>query len=276
MTKKSTEVATRKENAVPDLASMAKGLRKTKQQVPRGGGKPYLKFGKDGAWNLGRDGDAFVDELAVLNPLTLKSGFVCWTDYDKEELKKKKKNEKLGDEMELISRGGVDYDSLPDTGWDWKQQLSIEGRMLHGDQKDFVYTASSQGAMDAFGEIIDEIDTRIEEGEEVYLFPVTQLGSTWYMHPTWGKTYKPVVEILGWADVNGETENDIEAKTTEHEDETEEAPEEKEPPKRQRRAAKAKEPEPEPEDEGEDDSADEQEEAEQPPAEGPPRRRRRR
>lgn len=271
MTKKSTgtAVGSVKADALPDLAGLAKGLRHTRQRMPSTGGKPYLKFGKDGSWELGKNGDSFTDELAVLNPTTLKSGFVCWTDYDKDTLKKKKKNEKLGDEMELITRGGVSYDDLPDTGWDWKTQMSVEGRMLHGDQKDFTYTTSSMGGLDFFGLVLDAVDERIEDGEGVFLFPVVRLGSDWYDHATWGKTYKPEVEIVSWADVNGELETDIE----ESEPEEEEPEEEPVKPKR-RKTAKKPEPEPEPEKEPEEDTDPEPED--EPEEEEPPRRRRRR
>jgi len=270
MTKKTTAVAKRKENAVPDLAGLASGLRQTRRKLPTGG-KPYLKFGKDGFWSLGRDGDSFADERAILNPTTLKSGFVCWTDYDKETLKRKKKNDKLGDEMELVSRGGVSYDDLPDVGeWEWKVQMSIEGRMLDGDQKDFVYTSSSTGGLDLFGEIIDAIDARLEDGEDVYIFPVVELQGDWYIHSTWGKIFKPQIEIVGWADVEGLIEG---AEGEEQDDEP--APKKPKKPKR-----KKPEPEPEPEDEPEDEDEDkdepEEEPEDEPEDEEPPRRRRRR
>lgn len=168
--------------------------------MPSFGGKAYLSFGKDGKWSFNKGTDVSGDRV-VLNVATIKSGYVCWTNYDPKE---RRKNEKLGEEMRLVSMGGVDPSTLPDLdGWEWKQQQSVEGRFLDGDREEFNYTASSLGGLEAMTTVIDAILGRIEEGEEVYLFPVIELSSDWYEHRQYGKTYKPILSITGWADVDG-------------------------------------------------------------------------
>lgn len=271
---KSKAVAKAKTTAMgmPNLAGMAKGLKQTRQAMPSFGGKPYMKFGKDGEWSCGQGGDAVNGELVILNTSSLKGGYVCWTDHDK------KKNEKLGEEMQLVSMGLIDPEELPDMGWPWKAQQSVEGRFLEGDQEEFSYNTSSGGGLEAMAGVIDAIMARIEDGEEVFLFPVVRLEDDNYEHKQWGKTYKPILEIVGWADVEGNLEDD---------DVLEEEPEQIEPPKKKAKKKPAKktktkpEPEPEPEeDEDEDEEVDEPEEEEEdedePEAEEPPRRRRRR
>lgn len=231
--------------AVPGLAGLAGGLRRTKAAMPSFGGKGYLSFGKDGKWSFGKN-TAVDGERVVLNITTLKSGYVCWTNYDPKE---RRKNEKLGEEMRLTTMGGVDPSTLPDLGWEWKQQQSVEGRFLDGDREEFNYTASSLGGLEAMTTVIDAILGRIEDGEQVYLFPVVVLSSDWYEHRQYGKTYKPVLEIEAWADVDGVIEGakaaskrvEKAAETTRHADpepEQEAEPERdegEEPPVRRRR-----------------------------------------
>lgn len=246
--------------AVPNIGALAAGLRRTRAEMPATGGRGYLKFGNDGMWTLGKNGDALNGETVILNTNSLKYGYVCWTDYDAKE---KRKNEKLGEEMELATRGGVDPNELEDLGWDWKPQQSIDGKFVGADQKEFSYVTSSNGGLDLMGEIIDKVMARIDDGEDVFLFPVIELGDDWYEHSRYGKTYVPIMEVVNWADISGNFETDAE----EEEEAEEPAPKPKKP--------KKKKPEPEPEPE-EEEEAEAEEPDEEEADEEPPRRRRRR
>lgn len=203
------EVAT-----IPSLGALASGLKRTRNSLPSFGGKAFLKFGKDGVWSTGKAGDSLNGDRLLLNTASIKAGYVCWTNYPASE---KKKNEKLGEEMKAASMGSVDPLELPDTGWDWKQQLHIEGRFLDGDKQEVQYTTSSLGGVEALDHIIEEITESIDAGEEIYLFPIVELKNDWYEHTQWGKTYKPIIEIVGWADINGNPEPDDETAAIEKE-----------------------------------------------------------
>lgn len=191
------------------LAQIAKGLKRTRAQAPSFGGKPYLKFGTDGEWTIGAGArDAVNGSTAVLNIGTLKTGYVCWTDYSKEEQKERKRlkkpaNEKLGEEMALAVLGGVDPTNLPETSWEWKQQQSIEGFVRGANVRQFVYNTSSLGGLEAMDGVLSAVTARLDMGETVYLNPMVRLDADWYDHSDWGKTYKPALEIVGWADENG-------------------------------------------------------------------------
>lgn len=187
----------------PDLGALTKGLKRTKATMPSFGGKPYAKFGKDGEWTIGKGSDAANGDRVLLNVHSLKSGFVCWTNYDPKE---RRKNEKLGEEMVSALQGSVDPSTLTDHGWEWKAQQSIEGREMSGDMRDFVYTTSSMGGLEALDGVLDAVLARVEEGEAAYVYPVVELLDDHYEHPQWGKTYKPVLKIVGWADMDGNYE----------------------------------------------------------------------
>lgn len=266
------------------LAKIAQGLKRTRAAAPSFGGKPFLKFGRDGTWNLGKANEEVNGETAILNISSLKTGYVCWTDYSAEELaaRKKKgqpaKNQKVGEEMKLAVLGGVDFEDLPETEWEWTQQQTIEGRFTDGQKREFSYTTSSLGGLECFDGVIGAVMERINNGEQVFLNPIVRFDDEWYDHATWGKTYKPILLIVGWADEDGVPED---------------AEEEASVPKvtKKKRPAKKPEPEPEPEeDEGYDDGTkwveeDEEEgpeapeedegEQEEPETTAPVRRRRR-
>lgn len=193
----STEIA----NRVPGLAGLAAGLRRTKQTMPSFGGKPYLTFGKDGGWTLGTDKRTTHNGRSIIvNITTLKSGFICWTNYPAAE---KRKNEKLGEEMRQITAEPIDITKLPDLGWEWKQQQYFEARFTDGDREELSFSTSSMGGLEAMDGLMTEIMDRVESGEDVYLFPVVLIENDFYDHRQYGKTYKPIFEIIGWADADG-------------------------------------------------------------------------
>ncbi len=194
----SNEVST---NKVAGLAGLATGLRRTKSQMPSFGRKSFLQFGKDGLWTLGKDKrTGRNDERVLLNITSLRSGYVCWTNHPEGS---KKKNEKLGEEMALATGNPIDVSHLPDTGWDWRQQQSVEGRFIGGDQEEFIFNTSSNGGLEAMEIVISAVMDKIDSGEDVYLFPIVELAGDWYDHSQYGKTHKPLLEVVAWCDAEG-------------------------------------------------------------------------
>ena len=189
------------------------GLKRTVETAPVRGEGSYFSFGKDGLWSFGAENTEVTDEDRFLIDIeSLSTGYVCWTDYSKEELLKKKKNEKLGVRMLPISQGEVDYDTLPDHGWDWRRQVGFAGRFINEPLAGKVakFESSSGGGDDAFSAVSAAVFARLQEQvaagvdpAEIALYPVVKLSNTHYMHKTYGKTYKPVFDIVGWATKDG-------------------------------------------------------------------------
>jgi hypothetical protein len=189
------------------------GLRRTVENAPTRGEGAYLSFGKDGMWSFGAENNEIADDdRFVIDIESLATGYVCWTDYSKEELLRKKKNEKLGTKMLLISQGEVDYSTLPDHGWDWRKQVGFRGRFLNDPYagKVAVFESSSGGGDDAFSAVTAAIMQKLQSdvasgiaAEDLALYPVIRFANTFYMHKTYGKTYKPVFDIVGWANKDG-------------------------------------------------------------------------
>ena len=192
------------------------GLKRTVESAPVRGEGAYLSFGKDGLWSFGAENDEITDDDRFLLDIeSLATGAVCWTDYSKEELLRKKKNEKLGTRMLLISQGEVDMSTLPDHGWPWRRQVGFRGRFLNDPYagKAAVYESSSGGGDDAFNAVTAAVMSKLQsdlangvDPSALCLYPVVKFSNSHYMHKTYGKTYKPVFDIVGWADKSGRME----------------------------------------------------------------------
>lgn len=232
---------------VQGLGALMAGARKTKAALPSFGGKGYLKFGKDGEWTLGQNGDAVNDEEVLFNINSYETGFVCWTNYPDGD---KRKNEKMGEVMQPVAQGPVDVSNLPDYGWTWKPQLAINGRFVGGDKAEFQHVTSSMGGLEWLDSIFNLVLERIEDGERVYVFPIVELQADSYQHSKYGKIYKPSFEVTGWADVEGNIEGEPVAEL--------DAPKKDKKKKKDKKAKAVAQPEvsDEPsEDDGEDDDA---------------------
>lgn len=184
-------------------------------------------------------------------PLSIQSGYSCWTNRKPNE----GKNERLGEEMWSINEDKPHSTTLP-THHDprtqdlcvWKDQMAADIKILEGKLKDqqVLYSTTSVGGINAMTTIVDAIMARLGEGS-TFVCPILSVNSSFYDHKSYGRTYTPAFEIVGWMDLNG-----VEDEAFEPEDEAPAVEPEPAPTRRARGAAKAapeaKAPEDEPED----------------------------
>ena len=62
---------------------------------------------------------------------------------------------------------------------------------------------NAQGGIEAVLALIDAVDQQLDWGSDK-IVPIVRLRSTSYQHPAYGKTYKPVFEIVGWTRIDEE------------------------------------------------------------------------
>jgi len=127
-----------------------------------------------------------------------------------------------------------------------------------------LFKTSSVGGMNACRGIMDAMLERLDEDTE-FVCPIVKIDNDSYKHKSWGKTYVPVLEIVGWANLDGDEEDA-------DEDQPKVAPAKVDPEPEQeakRRATRAAAPEVA-------DEAPEEEIDAPAPGEEPPARRRRR
>lgn len=259
-------------NALAAQQALKGKLAKVAANIPAQGSSKYLRMLQDGNWVFGADNTEIAkgkDELAI-NPMSIKQGYVCWTDYGKDD---KRGNAVLGEMMFPLGAEVPPVTEMPKHPFPWSEQYSFELRIMTGKHKgkQMLYKATSVGGLNMIKAIIDQIMQQLDGDEAQYFVPVVTLDVDHYQHKKWGKTYTPEMNIVDWVDMDDPTMTA--PSTTEKAPDPEPEPEpevEDEPAPVTRRRSRAAEPEPE----GED--AEEAEEAEETKDEAEPVRRRRR
>jgi len=184
------------------VAKIAAGIGRSQIGAGAGGGhgQPLLRL-VTGKWLFGQGNDEVQHGSSWLaNITTFKHGDVTWF------------------ESKLVDEYMVDMWSetrpLPGphpTGAEPKAQMSVELKCMNGEDAGLtvLYKISSLGGTAALYDLKEAVRRRVDEfgPEYPYLFPVIQFGSTSYPNKRYGgTTYNPVLERIGWADINGTLE----------------------------------------------------------------------
>jgi hypothetical protein len=266
-----------------DLAIL-KGLKtkvkRTRTQVPTGQ-IDFLRMLKSGRWVYGQNNMRVQEgSLWAINPLSFKSGYVCWTDYPDDAKKKNKMLNKimlpLGSELPDESDLKQFFDDADEYNngqpWPYNPNMSVEMTCVSGEDKGktVLYETSSKGGLGLLGAdgYLDKMENMVDEGTPV---AIIRLVNDEYDHPTWGETLTPDFEYVEWRSLSDDT-----AVETTDEEEEDEAPKRT----RSRSSKPAKQIE---KDEAEDVEAEDEDEEDEAPrrrrdepedAEEPPKRRR--
>lgn len=239
----SNEVTNPKQSGLGALGALRTGLANVRAKMPEAGGKGILRMLQEtDGWVFGQEDNALPlgTEVAV-NPLSIRHGYVCWTDRAKGE----GKNELLAERLYPISQPAPAMHELenmedPKTGvpCQWKDALVMEMKVLTGKftGTEVAYKPTSVGGMNASRTVLDAILDKLDEGTE-FVCPVLELSQDNYKHASYGKTYVPEFKVVGWMDLEGNDEDGdaveadepkaVDAKveeTTAEPEQTEEAP----------------------------------------------------
>lgn len=272
-----TEVATRQSGALAGAAALKGNLKKVQMQLPDTQNLQYLRYLQDGNWVFGQENEqVYEDDRAAINPMSIKTGWSCWTDRPGRGTK----NENMGETMVPLGQDAILKSDLPvhrdsqndDKPCEWKEQISFDVRFMDGPNKgkQVHYKTTSVGGMKAARGLIDQIIQQLDDDPE-NVVPVVNLKGDHYNHKSYGRTYTPIISIIDWVSMDGE------AATEEVEDNSDDTKkvEEKKPAKKATKKA-AEEAGPVPDDETADAQADEGPTTEADEEEEQPRRRRRR
>lgn len=91
-------------------------------------------------------------------------------------------------------------------------QLTNVLEVVDEDGECFIYSTSSKGGIGAIGRLCKEYGKLYRQ--KPGMVPIIELGSDFYMHSEYGKTYYPVFTIVAWADektLEVEAESEAEA-----------------------------------------------------------------
>lgn len=194
-------------SAVAALSSLKTGLANVVATLPTSTGEPYLRMQKDGTWVYGQeDTEVEPGSTWAINIFSFRHGYSSWTDHPKDpRTNKQPKNEKVGEVMVAMTDHKPSKNTLDDTGWEWRDQVSVQLKCMSGEDKgeQVLYNTTALGGTNAIAKLIEAIQKQLidDDGHPV---PVIELQSDSYNHTQWGKTYFPIMNIVGWVSLDGE------------------------------------------------------------------------
>jgi len=190
------DIATTKPGGLPASPdALVAGLANLAANVQTGGGTPYLRLLKSGAYVYGPE-NIEVEEgsMWAVNPYSIQHGFACWSD-----------GELLGEQMFPFNAQLPNPDTLPDYGDEWKPQISAHLKCLNGEDEgvEVLYKSTSLGLRTAMKDLINAIIAKAGEDPE-HVVPVVSLDVGSYHHKKYGEVFYPEFEILDWISMEGE------------------------------------------------------------------------
>jgi hypothetical protein len=166
----------------------------------------FLSF-KTGEWLYGKDGDSLsLGTKLIANLPGLKIGWLRWQNKqvtdDRMELLTTQtirlRREELGDLDETL----WDIDSAtgkPRDPWRFTNALQLST----DDAEVYIYGTSSKGGLNAIGRLCQVYGR--EYRQRPNMLPIVELQKDFYMHQTYGKTYFPVFNVVGWTSSDNPT-----------------------------------------------------------------------
>jgi hypothetical protein len=208
----STAVSNPRASALGSVANLRNALANVRATIPESASLPYLRLLKDGDWVFGKEDHALAEgEEAIFNVMSIQHGFSCWTNKAPNE----GKNELLGEVMVPVMQPLPDVLALKQHPTPWKQQLAVDLKLVSGPHagKELHFKTTAVGGVNAMRGLLDAVLAQMDVSEE-YVFPIVSIGVDSYKHSSYGKTYFPVFDVVGWADTNGEEEGNPDAVET--------------------------------------------------------------
>lgn len=212
-------------NPLQDFAKGAAQHRRPQSRIEGG----FLSFnGKTGQWSMGQEEIPVDGEQVLVNSTALEHGYMRWGEVPPAKVWAKI-NQPYPEPPAPIE--GVDPEGNTKT-FNAVEARQFAGRFEDDDLGQFIFNTSSMGGVENVDKLFDEIIIKAQ-AQTPYVFPMVKLTNEWYKRAT-GKVFKPVWEITGWYDMDGNPETAKIAKQ-----EAPEEPEDDEEPARPRRRRRA-------------------------------------
>ena len=195
-----------------DTNAFAAAISGTARQVaPTSVDGSFLKLHSDGFWAYGQAGEALdVDSVFAVNPMSLRVGYCAWKDMVK-----------IQEHMAAIGEPPIIVDDLDqDLGvhskpkdregqkvtWDPQMSVTVQGVEGEDTGLKLLYNTTSHGGRSALAALMEEVSKRVAN-HPVFFVPLVKFDVDSYQNKTYRKTvYTPVIDIVGWGDVNGNIE----------------------------------------------------------------------
>ena len=196
----STEVSKANGGLPANITNMAAALAQSSVSAgAAGGGELYMQFTKFGEWVYGAEKTETEEgSIWAVNPQGFTHGWIAWDQENTAQ-------GPTGEVMVSATQPMPLEEGLPGVKGNWSKAIGVQMRCTDGEDKgaQSVWKANSLGARKAYAEILQAVVGRIGEGS-MDIVPLVELKADSYVHKTFGKIFTPVVEIVGWANMEGE------------------------------------------------------------------------
>ena len=168
-------------------------------------GLPMLLFKsrQNGTWMFGqRKTIPEPGSKWAANPTTFTWGYVSFGAN----------NKRAGEVMVPVSQAKPDITKLPDTGFPWQDQMAVNMKCITGVDAgvEVIFKATTDGALTALNELLEKVRNQIEsqkgKGKTIHdaeIAPFMLLENDSYPHREYGKTWIPILTIVGWMPLSG-------------------------------------------------------------------------
>lgn len=182
-------------NVPADPSKFAQNLQQFADTIQTNTGRPWVIFSKQGEWTIGQDRVVIKpSERWAVNPQAFKHGFIGWND-----------GKKVG---EVMAPHGtpIDQSTLEPIKSDkdedgWKAQLSLDVKSLD-DGTEGTYSTGTYGGLQAVKGLVEAIVAQFNT-DPAHAVPIIHLKTDSYKHRRYGEVFTPVIEVIAWADMEG-------------------------------------------------------------------------
>src|SRR5262245_45561260 len=132
----------------------------------------------------------------AVNPATFKWGSISFGDG----------NKVVGERLVSVGQPQPDITTLPDTGFPWQTEWSVNMKCLNGADAgvEVVFKATTDGACQAVIGLIDRVRTRLDSNKhDGKIVPIVLLEKDSYQHGQYGKVWFPVLTDVDWMTLDG-------------------------------------------------------------------------
>jgi hypothetical protein len=185
--------------ALASLAALRKALAgvDTISVVGRSG-LPILQLKREGGgvWAYGQKRTVVeAGSYWAANPESFKWGYICFDNDNKPT-----------ERMVPVTQPKPDITQLPDTGFEWQEQWSVNMKCLSGTDAglEVTYKQATVGALQAVAGLLDTVRDKLDrDPNDANIVPIVILEKDSYQHGQHGKVWTPVLTIIGWTSFGG-------------------------------------------------------------------------
>jgi hypothetical protein len=198
---KAPVVVTPAAGAMVSLAELATALNGVDMSSVAGrSGHPMLQFKSreaNGTWMIGqRKIKPESGSRWAIDPRSFQRGFACFGDA----------NNFLGEKLQPVSKPMLDPTKLPETGFKWQEQWSVNMKCLDGADAgvEVVFKSTTVGGIQAINGVLELVRDRLNGGQhDGNVVPIALLEKDYYSHGQHGKTWFPVLTHVDWMPLQG-------------------------------------------------------------------------